>query len=44
MSVTATIDDPVVIKRILTHLGLPLDGGEPDAGRSPPDQEEVATS
>jgi hypothetical protein len=28
MKVLATIDEPVVIHRILTHLGLSVDGGE----------------
>jgi hypothetical protein len=28
MMVLATIDDPAVIHRILTHLGLSMDGGE----------------
>ena len=36
MSVLATIDDPAVITRILTHLGLSLDPGEPVPGRAPP--------
>jgi len=29
----ATIDDPTVIRRILTHLGLSLDNGDPSPGR-----------
>jgi hypothetical protein len=36
MIVLATIDDPAVITRILTHLGLSLDPGEPVPGRAPP--------
>jgi hypothetical protein len=31
--VIATIEDPVVIRKILTHLGLPT---EPPAPRPPP--------
>jgi len=37
MVLLATIEDPAVIARILTHLGLPLDAGEPEAARSPPE-------
>jgi hypothetical protein len=33
MHVVATIEDPVVIRRILTHLGLPTEGSAP---RPPP--------
>ena len=40
MVVLATIDDPAVIRRILTHLGLPLDPGEPAPGRAPPERAE----
>jgi hypothetical protein len=29
MVVLATIDDPTVIHRILTHLGLAMDTGDP---------------
>ena len=36
MVVLATIDDPAVIQRILTHLGLSTEPGEPTAGRAPP--------
>jgi len=36
MVVLATIDDPAVIRRILTHLGLPTTLGEPASGRAPP--------
>jgi hypothetical protein len=32
----ATIDDPAVITRILTHLGLSLEAGEAVPGRAPP--------
>jgi len=28
MTVLATIDDPAVIRRILTHLGLSVEAGE----------------
>jgi hypothetical protein len=33
--VLATIDDPAVIARILTHLGLTLNPGVPAPGRAP---------
>ena len=36
MIVLATIDDPAVIARILTHLGRSLDPGDPVPGRAPP--------
>jgi hypothetical protein len=36
MILLATITDPAVIGRILTHLGLSLDDGEPSPGRAPP--------
>jgi hypothetical protein len=36
MVVLATIDDPAVIHRILTHRGLSTEPGEPAAGRAPP--------
>jgi hypothetical protein len=36
MVVLATIDDPAVIHRILTHLGLSTEPGEPTPGRAPP--------
>jgi hypothetical protein len=36
MILLATITDPAVIRRILTHLGSSLDDGEPSAGRAPP--------
>ncbi|MCW5892049.1 MAG: hypothetical protein KIT14_16110 [bacterium] len=36
MVVLATIDDPAVIARILTHLGQPLDPGDPVPERAPP--------
>ena len=36
MVVLATIDDPAVIHRILTHLGLSTEPGEPAPGRAPP--------
>jgi hypothetical protein len=37
MAVLATIEDPAVIHRTLTHLGLSVDGGEalPAARGSP---------
>ena len=34
--VLATIEDPAVIRRILTRLGLSTDGGEPLPARAPP--------
>ena len=37
MILLATIEDPAVIARILTHLGLSLDPGEPAPGRAPPE-------
>jgi hypothetical protein len=37
MVLVATLEDPVVIARILTHLGLPLETGEPDPTRPPPE-------
>ena len=36
MVLLATIMDPAVIHRILTHLGLSLDNGDPSPGRAPP--------
>jgi hypothetical protein len=36
MVLLATIEDPAVIRRILTHLGLSLDDGDPFPGRPPP--------
>jgi hypothetical protein len=36
MVLLATIVDPAVIHRILTHLGQPLDDGDPSPGRAPP--------
>jgi hypothetical protein len=36
MVVLATIEDPVVIHRILTHLGLSMGVEEPLPGRAPP--------
>ena len=36
MVVLATIEDPAVIRRILTHLGLSTEAGEPLPGRAPP--------
>lgn len=36
MLVLATIDDPSVIRRILTHLGLSTELGEAASGRAPP--------
>jgi len=41
MVVLATIDDPVVIRRILTHLGLSTEAGEPLAARAPPSAEDA---
>jgi hypothetical protein len=37
MLLLATIEDPAVIARILTHLGLSLDPGAPAPGRAPPE-------
>jgi len=37
MVVLATIEDPAVIRRILTHLGLSMEGGEPLPARAPPE-------
>jgi hypothetical protein len=39
MVVLATIEDPAVIHRILTHLGLATDGGEPLPARAPPGED-----
>lgn len=39
MVLIATIEDPGVITRILTHLGLSLDRGAPDPARPPPDSD-----
>jgi hypothetical protein len=36
MVLLATIEDPAVIRRILTHLGLSLDDGDPLPERPPP--------
>jgi hypothetical protein len=36
MVLLATIEDPAVIRRILTHLGLSLDSGDPLPERGPP--------
>jgi len=36
MILLATIEDPAVIRRILTHLGLSLDTGDPLPERGPP--------
>ena len=40
MVVLATIADPAVIRRILTHLGLSMEGGEPGPARAPPEAED----
>ena len=37
MVVLATIDDPAVIQRILRHLGLSLDTGDPASARGSPE-------
>jgi len=42
MAVLATIDDPAVVARILTHLGLSRAPGEPAPGRAPPGDGAVA--
>lgn len=36
MVVLSTIDDPAVVRRILTHLGLSMEEGDPMPGRAPP--------
>lgn len=41
MVLLATIEDPAVIRRILTHLGVPLGGDEPDLARPLPGDEDV---
>ena len=41
MVVLATIEDPAVIRRILTHLGLPMEPGEPSRDRAPPCAEDA---
>jgi hypothetical protein len=41
MVVLATIDDPAVIRRILTHLGLPMEPGKAAPGRTPPERAEL---
>ena len=33
-------EDPAVIRRILTHLGLSMEGGEPAPARAPPEAED----
>src|SRR5690606_4710849 len=42
MTVLATIDDPAVIRRILTHLGLSTEAGEPALGRAPPEGDDAS--
>lgn len=42
MIVLATIEDPGVIHRILTHLGLTTETGEALRGRAPPETGEVS--
>jgi hypothetical protein len=42
MVVLATIADPAVIARILTHLGLSPDPGEPAPGRAPPEAHDAS--
>jgi len=37
MVLLATIEDAAVITRILTHLGLSLESGEPDPAHPPPE-------
>lgn len=41
MVVLATIEDPVVIRRILTHLGVSLEPGEALPSRAPPGVDEA---
>jgi hypothetical protein len=35
-------DDPAAIRRILTHLELSLDPGEPAPGRAPPGEDDAS--
>jgi hypothetical protein len=42
MVVLATLDDPAVIRRILTHLGLSLEPGEAAPGRAPPWEDDAS--
>jgi hypothetical protein len=42
--IALTIDDPAVITRILTHLGLSTEPGEPAPGRAPPLDGDASTS
>jgi hypothetical protein len=42
MTVLATIDDPAVIRRILKHLGLSTEAGEPARGRAPPERDDAS--
>jgi hypothetical protein len=44
MVVLATIEDPGVIHRILTHLGLSTEAGEPRRGRAPPPRAEESSA
>ena len=44
MFVLATIQDPAVIRRILTHLGLSMEVGAPLPGRAPPWGEDAPPS
>jgi len=37
MALIATIDDPAVVRKILTHLGLPSDAPEARLTRPPPE-------
>ena len=37
MILLATIEDPAVLRRILAHLGLSLDTGDPLPERGPPE-------
>jgi hypothetical protein len=41
MVVLATVEDPAVIRRILTHLGLSMEEGEALPSRAPPAPEDI---
>jgi hypothetical protein len=41
MIVLATIEDPAVIRRILTHLSLPMEEGKALPSRAPPAPENI---
>jgi hypothetical protein len=43
MILLATIEDAAVITRILAHLGLSLESGEPDPAHPPPEVDGVSS-